>query len=95
MRRHNFNAGFVEGVLDVLEQVRHYRTETVGVFDICVDLIAGIIVRQVGLENEGLRMLEHARCYTRGVNQELVDETPRCVIAYSDCGVYDEAELAC
>ena len=95
MRRHDFYAGGIEGILNVFVEVRHYVAVAIGIFDVCIDLIARIVLLQFGFENKGLGMLEHSGCTAGGVDKQLMYEAPRGIVANCHGGMDYQDELPC
>ena len=93
VRRHDFDSGFVEFVLNILVQVRVDAGCVVGNVGEGVELVVDVEVVERRLEDEGLGVGEDVFCCGCCGEQKLVDDAPGSVVADGDGGVEDEAFL--
>jgi len=91
MERHDFHAGLIELILDVLVQFPPETGHDLRGIGIGVKFVGHIKIIQPGLEHEGGQPLEKVLGDVGRLDEQGVDRLPGGVVADCDAGVEDQA----
>ena len=74
--RHYFYAFFIKPILNILVQIRINLCQLIGIFNICIHLIDGIIILKRCFQYKRTRVIHYSGSIQRRFNQKLMGLSP-------------------